>query len=291
MSPLNKGWIKKLVMVTCFVFAGVILAGCTTDTSTPVDSPSPLPVTDTPAPKPTPSPNPTQAAPTPIPVTATPVVVTAACSPLQGISLDELDAITSFKFNSPSAYSDAFHPAVDLAFFSYKDIPTMRGLPVQALLPGRVALVINDRFPYGNMVLIETPLDRLQLPLQQSLALPTPIPQHEMDLFSTCDKDHPLIEWSADSKSLYTLYAHLNDASTLIVGDAVDCGQVIGSVGISGNSVADHLHLEVRLGPSDARFTTFAALRPEASSEEKYNYCIWNSSGYFQAIDPARFWN
>ncbi len=290
MNYIRKLGIQALVFLLCTLAGITSLAGCSPVPETGNVSPSPLAVTSTLAPTPSPSPSATLPAPTPLPATATPVMVTAACSPLQGISLDELDAITSFKFNSPSAYSDAFHPAVDLAFFTYKDIPTMRGLPVQALLPGKVALVISDRFPYGNMILVETPLDMVQIPLQQSLALPTPIPQREMDLFSTCDRDHPLISWSTDSKSLYTLYAHLKDSPALSVGEMVSCGQVIGSVGISGNSVADHLHLEVRLGPAEARFTTFAALRPEASREEKYYYCIWNASGYFQAIDPSLFW-
>ncbi len=238
----------------------------------------------------TPSPVPTEVSLPPETPTPLPTLVSSACSPLENIGFNELDGITSFEFNSPSAYSDAFHPGVDLAFFSFKEYTTMRGHPVQAVLPGKVVLVIDDRFPYGNSILIETPLELVGDGLREKLTLPTPIPQREIDLFSTCSKEMPAISWSGDMKSLYVLYAHLAEKPAFQMGETVACGETIGKVGISGNSIADHLHLEMRLGPSDAGFGTFAALRPEASAIEKYNYCIWNSSGYFQAVNPALIW-
>lgn len=288
MNPLVKqilpGRLRVLFLITVI---GVLLhSGCAaeqlTEEMTPTIpsptatlSPSPSPV-NTSVPQPTPTMQPTK--------------VASACSPLKGIALDELYAITSFEFNNPTAYSDAFHPGVDLAFFSYKEFTTMHGLPVQALLPGKVVQVIEDRFPYGNSILIETPLELVDINLKSALLLPTPIPQREIDLFSPCAKDMPRIAWSADSKSLFTLYAHLKNKPAFEIGAAVACGETIGAIGITGNSVADHLHLEMRLGPAEAHFGTFAALRPDATAEEKYNYCIWNSSGYFQGINPALFW-
>ncbi len=43
-----------------------------------------------------------------------------------------------------------------------------------------------------------------------------------------------------------TAYAHLKQCLAK-KGDAVQCGQVIGQVGITGNATAYHLHYEVRL--------------------------------------------
>ena len=48
----------------------------------------------------------------------------------------------------------------------------------------------------------------------------------------------------------YALYAHLQPGSIRVrVGDRVTRGQVIGSVGNTGNSVAPHLHFHVMAGP------------------------------------------
>jgi murein DD-endopeptidase MepM/ murein hydrolase activator NlpD len=205
--------------------------------------------------------------------------------------LDELHAITSNPFLYTSSYSDTGHPAVDLAFFSYKEFPTLRGHPVQALLPGKVILVVHDRFPYGNMVLIETPLDQISASLLDSLTLPTPIPQENITRFSTCEKEAVPITWDSTRKSLYTLYAHLENDPVVQAGDQVNCGQVIAAVGLSGNTVAEHLHIEVRIGPADAHFSTIAMYTEDATLQERYNYCIWSISGNFQAIDPAKFWS
>lgn len=44
---------------------------------------------------------------------------------------------------------------------------------MQATLEGRVALVVSERFPYGNALLIETPLDSLPPTWQELLDLPS----------------------------------------------------------------------------------------------------------------------
>ncbi len=269
------------------------LAACSSQPSVSPD----VPTAGVPSPSPTPSAVPTSVnTPTPVPTLApTAVPLNGACSPLQGINLNELYAITSNTFDAPSAFSDLGHPGVDLAFFKFKDFSTMLGLPVQSMLPGKVVQVVNDRFPFGNMILIETPLSMLSGELLQSIPVPTPIPEKSLDLWSTCDRQMTPIPMSDDSKSLYILYAHLDSKPDLQVGDAVACGQQIGAVGITGNSVAEHLHLEMRIGPSNAQFGTIAmytngVYTEVPSAEERYNYCIWTISGKFQAVDPASFW-
>ncbi len=171
----------------------------------------------------------------------------------------------------------------------------MRGLPVQSMLPGKVVQVGEDRFPFGNMILIETPLSMLSPELLQALPLPTPIPEESIEMWNPCDKEIAPIPWSKDSKSIYILYSHLESRPDFQIGDAVACGQQIGAVGITGNSIAEHLHLEMRTGPSDARFGTIAMYTNSVytevpTPEERYNYCIWTNSGRFQAFDPASFW-
>lgn len=47
---------------------------------------------------------------------------------------------------------------------------------------------------------------------------------------------------------LYSLYAHQNRMPPVRVGQWVSAGQVIGSIGSTGISTGNHLHLEVHLG-------------------------------------------
>jgi murein DD-endopeptidase MepM/ murein hydrolase activator NlpD len=50
--------------------------------------------------------------------------------------------------------------------------------------------------------------------------------------------------WHADE--LMTVYAH-NQENYVRIGDWVEQGQVIGTVGSSGRATAPHLHFEIRL--------------------------------------------
>lgn len=255
--------------------ATVPLSHVPSTTSTPTSSPT---STSTPDPTPTSTP--------------TPVPLTRICSPLNGIGLEELHSITSNTFRFTSAFTDdgSGHPGVDLAFFTHGSYTTMYGLPVQSILPGKVTQVIDNRFPYGNMIIIETQLTDLSPDLLAAISIPTPIPQQSIETWSTCDKEMTPISWSESARSIYVLYAHLESKPDFEPGDLVECGQVIGAVGITGNSVAEHLHMEVRIGPSDARFGSMAYFKEDQLPEERYNYCIWSLSGRFQAIDPALFW-
>ena len=248
-------------------------------------------VTPTQSPEPSPSLTPT----TMPSLTATLEKITAICSPLQGIELKDLHSITSQAFKAPSPFMDDGHPAVDLAFFTFEGLTSMLGHPVQAILPGKVVMVVDDRFPYGHMILIETPMEMLPDGILPPGVLPTPIPAENIALFDPCAQNplfenSPPIQMDVQHRSVYSLYSHLKDKPPFEVGNMVTCGQTVGSVGITGNSVAEHLHLEIRIGPSATQFNTFGMYQPDVTTEERYNYCIWSTSGRFQAIDPARLW-
>lgn len=158
----------------------------------------------------------------------------------------------------------------------------MEGLPVMAVLPGKVASLIADREPYGNMVMIETPLEDLPDWLRDVIPLPAEADVQPAGLL--CDPFPP--RDSMDSLSLYTVYAHLRDTPQLRPDQTVGCGEQIGAVGTTGRSVNAHLHLEMRSGPSGTRFASMAHYDNSTSEQERLNYCIWRVSGRFQSFDP-----
>jgi RHS repeat-associated protein len=84
---------------------------------------------------------------------------------------------------------------------------------------------------YGNMILIEYGYEALPKSVRETYGL-------------------------EQGESLYVLYAHLLEASTYNAGDTVNTGDLIGSIGNSGNSSGAHLHVEVRSGTSEQIFTT-----------------------------------
>jgi hypothetical protein len=59
-------------------------------------------------------------------------------------------------------------------------------------------------------------------------------------------------------------------------------------VGDSGNALNPHLHLETRVGPAGARFSSLAHYDASASLEEMDNYCAWRVSGWFVLLDPLQ---
>jgi murein DD-endopeptidase MepM/ murein hydrolase activator NlpD len=162
----------------------------------------------------------------------------------------------------------------------------LTGLPVQAVLEGQVALVVNGGFPYGNAVLVETPLDSLPPDWLATLELPyTPAtPQASNAL--TCPTPAAPMELNPEQRSLYLLYAHMLEPPALKAGDPLTCGQVIGAIGSSGNALNPHLHLEARVGASGARFPGMAHYDASANPEEMFAYCQWRVSGSYVTIDP-----
>jgi murein DD-endopeptidase MepM/ murein hydrolase activator NlpD len=236
-------------------------------TKTSTLSPSPQAATFTPPPAsftPTISPSaPYPASQSPSPTaTKTSVPEFLIRSPLAWETIPELWEIISDPYNPPPMGRDERHQGVDFSHYSRKGHKTIEGEPVQAVLAGQVASVIPNRLPYGNMVMIETPYSDLPVGLPDVLGM-------------------------AAGESLYLLYAHFGHPPLVSLGDQVQCGQVIGDVGMTGyNIVNPHLHLEARRGPPGVVFESMAFYTASATEQEMENYRRWRMSGEFQHFDP-----
>jgi murein DD-endopeptidase MepM/ murein hydrolase activator NlpD len=263
----------------------LLLSGCDNPTNTVIPvSTATLPVTtETTAPTITPTPTPTS---TEIP-TPTQDIATGVCSPLKGIGLEKLYRITSNKYQSPDPYVESGHPAIDFSFYQFEDFTTFVNFPLQAVLPGKVIMVENNRYPYGYMLLVETPLSQIDPSFLPFIPQPTPLPESVYTMDERCPVSGSPVTWDDSTKSLYVLYAHLSQLPDLKVDDDVSCGQPIGFAGTTGHSAEDHIHLEMRIGPSKAQFNPMAEYHSSATLEERYNYCIWSLSGVFRPFDPA----
>lgn len=198
------------------------------------------------------------AAPGPIPATPN---ADGLCSPLAENRLDELPRLVSDGYHPPPGHSDERHPAVDLAYFRRNGRLSILGETVQSALPGRVVAVAQDRFPFGNMVLVETPLQRL--------------PARWVDRLHM-----------SSTQSLYLLYAHLQSLPPVQVGQLVAACQAVGQVGASGNALVPHLHWEARVGPAGTVFNSLAYYVKDATPEERTHYRLWSISGTFRHFDP-----
>lgn len=270
-----------------------LLAACAAApvSATPVPS-SAIPVTKIPIPNSTeatvlptaqPSPTPT-IAPSATPL---PTRVFSLCSPLEGVSLQELPGLVAGNtYQTPMPARDSGHPGVDFAFYSHGDRKTMLGLPLLAAMNGVIAAVLPDRYPYGNAVILEVALESIPHSWQAALNWPVESIPITPDPRLTCPDPLILPAWNVAHRSLYLMYGHLRQPSPLKVGDAVSCGQVVGEAGTSGASVNTHLHFEARLGPSGARFSSMGHYDTHTTAEERGNYCLWRVSGWFQVIDP-----
>jgi len=165
----------------------------------------------------------------------------------------------------------------------------MLGSAIHSVFSGRVASVSSGRLPYGNLIIIETPLVDLP-PAVVALfgGFPQPTPA-VAGLHPNCPELGALpAGWNAAQPSLYLLYAHMDLPAEYKIGDKVECGQVIGQVGTTGNSAIPHLHLEMRYGPGGAVFDSLAFYSDDDTVEERAAYCIWRMGGNFQMIDPMR---
>ena len=233
----------------------------------------------------TPTSSPTAARPVPT-RQLTPTPGLRLCSPFPGYNQADLVEAISNPFNPPPPGSDDPHQAVDLAV--QQNGMALAGSPVQAVLGGQVAGVIEDRFPYGNALFVEIPLEEVPLVWQRQLQAPTLAPTLEPSPVLTCPAITPLPDWDFERRSLYLLYAHLGEKPAYKADERIECGATIGSIGQSGNALNPHLHLEVRIGPAGARWKSMAHYETRATAEEMFNYCTWRVSGTFQLVDPMR---
>jgi murein DD-endopeptidase MepM/ murein hydrolase activator NlpD len=162
---------------------------------------------------------------------------------------------------------DDRHQGLDFAYYSQGTRNSIDGEGVTAILTGWVALVVDDRLPYGNMVILETPA--------------TDLPEgiiHKLNILP--------------DESLYHLYAHLREPPFVSTGDRVACGQLLGYVGKSGYNIpVPHLHLETRIGPSGTRFDGMVFYDTQASESEMENYRTWRMSGTYRHFDPLRLFS
>ena len=60
---------------------------------------------------------------------------------------------------------------------------------------------------------------------------------------------------------------------------AVTCGQMINTVGSSGNALNPHLHVEVRLGLAQICLGSMVHYDASATQDEMATYCLWRISG------------
>jgi murein DD-endopeptidase MepM/ murein hydrolase activator NlpD len=222
---------------------------------------------------------PLEPVPTPVP---TPSPLPHLCSPLQGVALEELAGLVSNPYHPPRPGSDDPHHGVDLADMDSARV-ARAGMGVQAALPGRVAGLVKDRFPYGNAVIVETELQAW--PFLEELDLPAPLPLERLNTPLTCPPEPAPVE-HLERLSVYLLYAHLLEPPDLEAEAEVGCGQSLGRIGSSGNALNPHLHLEARVGPSGRRFASLAHYTASAALSEMASYCTWRISGNFQMFDP-----
>jgi murein DD-endopeptidase MepM/ murein hydrolase activator NlpD len=204
----------------------------------------------------------------PVEASTTPgTVKNRVCSPLEEHRIVDLPGIVSSPYDPPPMGKDDRHQGVDFAYYNQGTRSSIDGEGVTAILAGWVALVVKDRLPYGNMVILETP----------TTDLPEEI-LHNLDILSY--------------ESLYHLYAHLKEPPLVSNGDWVECGQLLGNVGKTGYNIpVPHLHLETRIGPSGTRFGGMVFYDTQGSESEMENYRTWRMGGTYRHFDPLRLFS
>lgn len=183
------------------------------------------------------------------------------CSPLSLHPLSELREITSDAYRPPPPGKEERHHGIDFSYYRHGDRLTIQGVGVQSVLPGKVAASLVESYPYGNVVIVETPYSAL--PEEVTDLLPIGVEQ-----------------------SIYTLYAHLDQPPLVSSDENVASCQALGQVGKSGNAVEPHLHLEMRIGPAAVVFHHMGYYKAANTEEERSNYVRWRTGGEFNHFDP-----
>lgn len=253
---------KTLLTLFFFLLSACSPAPQASPTQRPTEVPTLAP-TDTPLPPPSETPIPTPEA----TATTMPPPVSSICTPLRDHDIAKLpEYVTKPYSETLTSNKEQGHHGVDFAYL-YKDGdgPVIEGVDNTAIMDGVVAGFTNDREPYGNMIMIETPYE----------VLPP-----EVIAFYDIQPD----------QSMYQLYAHMLDNPSLGIGEAVKCGDTVGRVGNTGNSGNPHLHLETRVGPAGQSFPhQLIFYDTTASPEELAGYVRWRQSGEFVQYDPMLF--
>lgn len=280
-----KAGYSPILLVLVMGSAVLFTSGCQQVATEPVEAPAIEPaITATPVELPTEES--ALVVPTLQEPTAIPVLSSAVCSPLEGLTLSDVTSIKTNSLKLPSPGKDDGHHGIDYSFWTFRGMDTIEGMGINSVLDGIVAGKVGNRFPYGYMVIIETPLEMLPPGLRSQLESIQPQPVQDM---SNSPLSCPAIsstDFSSSGRSLYLLYAHMLEEVKLNPGDQVACGEAIGQVGNSGDSSNAHLHFEARVGPSGFRFTEMAHYLNDSSDTERLNYCAWRISGVFQLVDP-----
>ena len=265
----------------------LLVSGCSSVNQPIVDDTSQMERTNSPVPtKPLVLPSVTTTSQPTIMVVPTELPI-QSCSPLKEFSNDELIGMISNPFNPPVQGSDDPHQGVDFSVIDPTLGYAVKGAPIQTILGGDVVMVMNDRFPYGNSLLIETSYQQLPSGWMNHLNN-RPMPalfDNSPNLTCPADwDDEPLQD---EQLSLFILYAHLANPSSLTIGQKVTCGEEIGEIGDSGNALAPHLHIEMRYGFSSDIIDSMAHYDVSASEDEMSNYCRWRVSGWYHLVDPT----
>lgn len=207
-------------------------------------------------------------------------------SPLEGFSVDELVGMISNLYNPPAPGSDDPHQGVDFSVVDPEYGYATKGAAVQSILGGKVVVVINDRFPYGNSIVVETSFEDLPTSWQnylQNLDRPALFGTNPV---LTCPEGWDQVQNEVDSLSLYILYAHLDEKPNHTAGDQMEAGNLVGTIGDSGNALAPHIHIEMRYGISGSLAGTMAHYDVTASENEMATYCRWRVSGLYRVLNP-----
>lgn len=262
----------------------ILVCACQPLAATSTSSPTPT-ATNQPTQTPSATPNPTPTA-TKIPPSSTPTEQQfTVCCPLEDETVDSLPLImVNPLVRSPHFGQDFGHPGLDFAYYQRGDRASIQGIRIFSIMTGKVLLTLGDSYPYGNAIIIETPLSNLPEALQDVLMSSyEPVPEDLVYQYNCPNIQPPT---ASGAYSLYHLYAHMEKPAELKPGDPISCGDFLGTVGTTGYSSNPHLHLETRLGPSGSEMRTMTHYKISATEEQLSNYCLWRSSGYYQIIDP-----
>jgi len=270
-------WLYLLIMA-------VILSACqpqlVTSTALPPAATTEAPPTPSPTQTTSPTTQPTQTMALPTSTTRAFLV----CSPLEEETLDTLPLILVNPLVIPPIGRDDGHHGLDFSYYRRGLRESIQGIEVYAILSGKTVLTLPDQIPYGNTIVIETPLSELPTSLQEELKTIYQTVPDEVHYQGECPEITPPV-FTGDF-SVYHLYAHMETPSTFRAGDSIECGAALGTVGNSGRSSNPHLHLETRLGPSNANLGDMAFYETVYTEQQRANYCLWRMSGYFQLFDP-----